>query len=562
MSTIRIQSEAFDTGAELRALRETRRVIGAVVCFEGVCRDSHPEQGTASAAAQVMELEHYPGMAEISMAAMVAEAQSRWCDFPTMLEPPKAVRGSQRHRCWGLARQAPTRPRPAGRVAGGAGGVGEHWRREAAADRRQGSQAAPAAVSRRGRKPPSPTAAGAGHLGSRCGVQPQVEDPTAARSAQGSRRSGVPRACAGDGPSPRKRALERVARKARRSVDCGRPARKTRRAALAAERSESLVVGASTRRPTRPKQLFLTVHCRSCLARLLVRRSKSDNKDTVKMKDIEHPTDKAKRHDTPEQLVARQRQAEHARAAAAASGISPRQARLNKLSASLLLVYRWQFTSPGMLDKHVQGRPGLARDLIRAQLLDEHPVPGPGRMLDLPASVVTLAPQGIEWVEPALDEPLEYAADVPWHQLRHDLAVQRMTLGALRAGKITGYRTPAEIAGKSLRGRKQPDAVWLLSSGDRTAFELELTVKKGREFDETCRAIIEALDRRAPDSYDRFVLASPSRAILDRYRQAFRVGSSIPTWERNVQRQWRQAASSLRVPDWTAGRIILQEVAL
>ena len=78
MSTIRIQSEVFDAGAELRALRGARCDIGAVVCFEGVCRDSRQEQGTASAAVQAMELEHYPGMTEKSIAAMVAEAQSRW----------------------------------------------------------------------------------------------------------------------------------------------------------------------------------------------------------------------------------------------------------------------------------------------------------------------------------------------------------------------------------------------------------------------------------------------------------------------------------------------------
>lgn len=78
MNTIRIQSEVFDTGAELCALRGARRDIGAVVCFEGVCRDSRQEQGAASADVQAMELEHYPGMTEKSIAAMVAEAQNRW----------------------------------------------------------------------------------------------------------------------------------------------------------------------------------------------------------------------------------------------------------------------------------------------------------------------------------------------------------------------------------------------------------------------------------------------------------------------------------------------------
>ncbi len=57
---IRVQSQDFDLQAEIEALTEGRRDIGAVVTFTGLCRD---EQGALSA----LELEHYPGMAEAEM---------------------------------------------------------------------------------------------------------------------------------------------------------------------------------------------------------------------------------------------------------------------------------------------------------------------------------------------------------------------------------------------------------------------------------------------------------------------------------------------------------------
>jgi molybdopterin synthase catalytic subunit len=72
--TIRIQHEAFDAGAEARALRAGRRDIGALVSFEGLCRD---HDGDALGVSE-LELEHYPGMTEAAIAAMVDDAQRRW----------------------------------------------------------------------------------------------------------------------------------------------------------------------------------------------------------------------------------------------------------------------------------------------------------------------------------------------------------------------------------------------------------------------------------------------------------------------------------------------------
>ena len=73
--TIRIQAEPFDAGEESRRLRAGRSDVGALVSFEGLCRD---HDGAAGPAVRAMELEHYPGMTEASIADMVAQARGRW----------------------------------------------------------------------------------------------------------------------------------------------------------------------------------------------------------------------------------------------------------------------------------------------------------------------------------------------------------------------------------------------------------------------------------------------------------------------------------------------------
>jgi molybdopterin synthase catalytic subunit len=72
-TTIRLQREAFDIGAEVAALTRGRTDIGAVVTFTGVCRAD--EKGEPIAA---LSLEHYPGMAEAEIARHVEAACARW----------------------------------------------------------------------------------------------------------------------------------------------------------------------------------------------------------------------------------------------------------------------------------------------------------------------------------------------------------------------------------------------------------------------------------------------------------------------------------------------------
>ena len=70
---ILVQTEAFDLGAEVDAMRQGRTDIGAIASFVGLARDLNEGSGVTA-----MTLEHYPGMTEKALAALVDEANTRW----------------------------------------------------------------------------------------------------------------------------------------------------------------------------------------------------------------------------------------------------------------------------------------------------------------------------------------------------------------------------------------------------------------------------------------------------------------------------------------------------
>ncbi len=73
---VSIQTQDFDLSQEVLALRSGDGRVGAVCSFVGTVRD-HGGQG----AVHSMELEHYPGMTERAIEAMIDEAQRRFDIF-------------------------------------------------------------------------------------------------------------------------------------------------------------------------------------------------------------------------------------------------------------------------------------------------------------------------------------------------------------------------------------------------------------------------------------------------------------------------------------------------
>lgn len=71
--TVRVQKEGFDIGAETRQIKRGNRKIGAIASFIGLVRDVNEGDQVSH-----LTLEHYPGMTEKALQAIVDEAQTRW----------------------------------------------------------------------------------------------------------------------------------------------------------------------------------------------------------------------------------------------------------------------------------------------------------------------------------------------------------------------------------------------------------------------------------------------------------------------------------------------------
>lgn len=73
MARVTVQAADFDLSTEVAALRRGDGGVGAVVSFIGTVRDVSAGQGVLR-----MELEHYPGMTEASIEAMIGAAETRF----------------------------------------------------------------------------------------------------------------------------------------------------------------------------------------------------------------------------------------------------------------------------------------------------------------------------------------------------------------------------------------------------------------------------------------------------------------------------------------------------
>jgi molybdopterin synthase catalytic subunit len=78
--TVRVQTADFDAGNEIAALRAGDARVGAVASFIGTVRDVND-----SARISTLTLEHYPGMTEKALEAIVAEATRRFDIFDALV---------------------------------------------------------------------------------------------------------------------------------------------------------------------------------------------------------------------------------------------------------------------------------------------------------------------------------------------------------------------------------------------------------------------------------------------------------------------------------------------
>jgi len=71
--SVSVQSDDFDVGAEITALRLHQPAVGAIASFVGTVRDINEGQGV-----RTLTLEHYPAMTQRSLERIVQEARQRF----------------------------------------------------------------------------------------------------------------------------------------------------------------------------------------------------------------------------------------------------------------------------------------------------------------------------------------------------------------------------------------------------------------------------------------------------------------------------------------------------
>lgn len=76
LSCVTVSTADFDLSAEVAQLRRGNNKVGAIVSFVGTVREWRSD--VAAQGDAVMELEHYPGMTELSIARMIDAAKLRF----------------------------------------------------------------------------------------------------------------------------------------------------------------------------------------------------------------------------------------------------------------------------------------------------------------------------------------------------------------------------------------------------------------------------------------------------------------------------------------------------
>ena len=75
---IAVQEDDFDLTTQYQQVRTFGGSgVGAIACFIGLVRDHNKHAGDGGQVSS-LTLEHYPGMTESSIDAIIAEAESRW----------------------------------------------------------------------------------------------------------------------------------------------------------------------------------------------------------------------------------------------------------------------------------------------------------------------------------------------------------------------------------------------------------------------------------------------------------------------------------------------------
>lgn len=249
-----------------------------------------------------------------------------------------------------------------------------------------------------------------------------------------------------------------------------------------------------------------------------------------------------------------------ARFVIAQSGKNPRQIGRESRHKILKWVYRWGYTSSSigqLLLNRTSG--GYMQKLAKQNWLVATRTKS-----GLPSSYFTLSQIGLEEAERhslTLSKYIEIDQfKVDQTKIRHYLIAQESTIRALESGVIVDYETERMFLNQGdTLGSKRPDIIWVTSSGSRIAVEVELSAKWERVLDDFALKIIRVLKANSDSKseFNRFIIISDSKAIIERYQKAMQPGAEVSSWVKSSRGHW-VIEKSYSIPEWLITKVDFQ----
>lgn len=217
------------------------------------------------------------------------------------------------------------------------------------------------------------------------------------------------------------------------------------------------------------------------------------------------------------------------------------------------LIYRWGYTTSSI----AQGYLGITKGGYLQKLSDQGLLKKTKTESGKPTHIYTLSESGLQEAERHAESSIRYIEIDPYRinqqLLRHNLIAQELTINSLIAGVIDDYISERTLAVKDVAMQKRVDVVWKKAQSS-IAVEVELSKKWERDLDDFILKIHSAI---ADKKYDRFIVFSDSKAIVNGYAEAMKPGASVRIWQKNDRGNWK-TESTMVVPAWLIDKVSFQ----
>ena len=246
-----------------------------------------------------------------------------------------------------------------------------------------------------------------------------------------------------------------------------------------------------------------------------------------------------------------------ARASLAAKGKSPREIGHESLLKVIQWIYQWGYTTSSTIQMLVGRTSGGYANKLTNQGWLIYTKTASGS----PTGFYSLSEKGLAEAERHTPCLYHYQEINPYKvdqlQIRHNILAQSSTVNGLNEGTIISYETERMLVVDGDKFcQKRPDVVWTTKSGLRAGVEIELTAKWGQKLDEFILRVAVGLTSAEGKSatYDRFMIASDSPAIISRYQDAVKPGALVSSWKKSPRNHWIQDKTE-PVADWLISKV-------